>query len=482
MLRVPPGHRNSGQPLELPEYLAAPIRALWTHHEISLLVARKNSKTTGLCVPILSALCGPTATEGFAAAYVSLNREKAGVSWKIMKAIAEASGLEGLKFYQSPKRVVSRFGEVEFLSSDKNSGASLSLDIGVMDEIGKYRDRDDELVASLRSSTSAKDGRILSMSIVGDSPFVVDLIERHKQGDESLALFLHQPSNLECAVDDRQAWMEGNPGIEANIKSLAHMIRQSESAKIVISDQGNFRELEMNLPGSTSDEQIVSPADWRKCLSDSPPARSESCVIGFDLGSHTSMSAVSVLFGSGRLENFAAFPSVPSLRDRGKIDGVGSLYEEMRELGELSVYEGRVVPVGRFLQDVGAKVKGHRVVQASADRFRKFEGLQGLQDGDIRWPVSWRGVGHSAQADGSHDCRSFQKMVYERRIHARFPSLGMASAIAHSVIQNKDGNPKLSKVKRHSRIDLLQAAILACGLSEIHSSKPTQPWRYVGAV
>ena len=85
--------------------------------------------------------------------------------------------------------------------------------------------------------------------------------------------------------------------------------------------------------------------DWRVCESEDLPPRNGSCVIGFDLGGSLSMSAVVALWTNGRLEAWSAFPAVPDLKTRGQADGVGCLYEEMRERGELSVYAGRVVPV-----------------------------------------------------------------------------------------------------------------------------------------
>ena len=473
VLKVPPGHRNSGKPLKLPPYLSDPIKALDTHSEVSVLIARKNSKTTGLVVPILSALIGPTARPGFAAAYVSLSREKSTVSWKIMKAITEAAELEGLRFYKSPPRVVSKYGEVEFLSSDKNSGASLSLDYGVLDELGLFSERDRELVNSLRSSTSAKDGKILSLSVVGSSPFVKELIERHERGDKSLALFLHQPTDKNCAVDDEKSWHEANPGLIHRVKSLEHMRRESKRVLVTISDQPSFRSLELNLPGSPSREMLCSHEDWARCEVSTLPPRSGSCVVGIDNGGSKSMSAAVVLWDNGRMETFAAFPDNPSLKDRGQADGVGGLYERMRDRGELTTYAGRLVPVGEFLKDCAARLKGERVIQVGADRYRKSETLQALEEAELNWPIIWRGCGASAIADGSFDVRACQRMIYGKEIKAK-KSLLMRSAIAESEITRKDGNPKLQKSRHHSRIDILQSLVIACGLLALSGGKAPQ--------
>ena len=47
-----------------------------------------------------------------------------------------------------------------------------------------------------------------------------------------------------------------------------------------------------------------------------------------------------------------AFPEIPDLVTRGRADGLGGLYVQMAERGELRLYPGRVVPVGAFFADV----------------------------------------------------------------------------------------------------------------------------------
>ena len=227
---------------------------------------------------------------------------------------------------------------------------------------------------------------------------------------------------------------------------------------------------------------ICSLADWRACLSDDPPERDAECVVGFDLGGSASMTSLVCLWPrSGRLEVFGAFPSTPDLRARGAADGVGGLYQQMADRGELATYEGRVTPVSAFLADCAARLAGDRVVAAGADRFRRAEAIQALESAGLRWPMMWRGQGAAAVADGSHDVRSFQKRVLSRRLAAA-PSLLMASAIAESSIRyDATGNPALEKGRARARIDALSAAVIAAGLAEIHEGKPRRRWVYRGA-
>ena len=60
-LVTPAGHPRAGQPLELPEYLAAVVRDIYRPgiREICLVIARKNAKSCCIAVVLLAHLAGP---------------------------------------------------------------------------------------------------------------------------------------------------------------------------------------------------------------------------------------------------------------------------------------------------------------------------------------------------------------------------------------------------------------------------------------
>ena len=62
-------------------------------------------------------------------------------------------------------------GTVDILSADKSAGHASGFDDALIDELGLLGERDRALVNGLRTSTSAKDGRFLAISIMGDAPF-----------------------------------------------------------------------------------------------------------------------------------------------------------------------------------------------------------------------------------------------------------------------------------------------------------------------
>ena len=102
----------------------------------------------------------------------SLSKEKAAELRQQIESIGLASGLDELQFRRSPYpgKVISGTGTIEVLSSDRSAGHASSFDLVVVDETGLFPERARELLAGLRSSVSAKGGRIIHISVRGDSP------------------------------------------------------------------------------------------------------------------------------------------------------------------------------------------------------------------------------------------------------------------------------------------------------------------------
>ena len=146
-LKIPPGHSNAGKPLILPDYLVAFIEDIFKHRESLLCIARKNAKSSAVATVLLSALRGPTRTDGFRAGVVSVSAEKSRELQQLMEGIASASGLSGLRFLKSPQaRAVGPVGSVDFHAAEKTAGAASGYDFAIVDELGLLKERDRDLV------------------------------------------------------------------------------------------------------------------------------------------------------------------------------------------------------------------------------------------------------------------------------------------------------------------------------------------------
>ena len=201
-LKVPPGHPLAGSPMKLPDYGTAFIRAALSHRESLLCIARKNSKS-GICAVLsLAILAGPLRRPGLRLGTISITREKAGELLRQMNEIADASDLTGLEFRKSPApgHIFTPDGSTaEFLSADRSAGHSSGFDIVIVDELGLMGERDCDLVAGMRTATSARDGRFIALSIRGESPLLEEMIDRRHLSTCSVHLS-RSPYRALCSI------------------------------------------------------------------------------------------------------------------------------------------------------------------------------------------------------------------------------------------------------------------------------------------
>ena len=472
-LIVPAGHPLAGEPMELQPWAADFLRDGWNAHESALTCARKNAKSAICGVLGLGFLVGPLRQRGFRMAIASLSIQKAAELRNQIQQIGEASGLPELRYRKSPYPGVisSLTGSIECLSSDRGAGHSSGFDLVIIDETGLFPERSRELLAGLRSSVSAKGGRMIHISVRGDSVLFDEVL-----GNPVNVVHKYEVPN-DCELDDRQAWAAANPGL-GTIKSLAYMEAESARVKNVPSDEPSFRAYDLNARLDPTKEMILSPDDLRPCFVDELPARKGNVFLGVDAGEATSATAAFAVWpATGRCEAWMAFGDVPTLRERGKRDGTD--YVIMEKMGELKTYPGRVTPVKEFLADVAADLAGCRVRKIAADGYKDSEIQDYLDRANLRWPREFRRVG--AGKDGGADVRSFQRLVLNGRLKMR-KSLALSSAIANSTIRRDgNGNPGLDKSRSRGRIDLLSAAVIAAGLAEPHFDRVNRPgWRYAG--
>ena len=474
-LVTPPGHPRSGEPMTLPafavEFFAEALKP--GIREAGLYCARKNGKSAILAALVLAHLAedGPLRSPGWRAGVASINRDKAAELWAQARAIAEASGLQGIRFGKVPRLAESPWGKAEFLSADRSAGHAAGYDICVYDEIGLAPERGRDLAAGLLSSTSARDGRLIAISVIGDSPLSREMIER--RDDPAVVVHVYQAPE-KCALDDESAWRAANPGL-GTIKSEGYMRDMARRAQFAPNEQANFRCYDLNQIGVPGREMIVDVQSWELVATQPRPERSGPFFVGLDAGGSASMTAAAIFWPAvGRLEVYGGYGDVPSLRDRGQSDGLGTRYCRMAERGELRTWPGKVTPVSDFIAWIAELLDGAQPTLALADRYRQGECEDGLRAAGVNWPMEWRAQG--AGKDGSADVRAFQRAVLSRSLRPG-ENLLLASAIADSIIRyDGNGNPALDKARRKGRIDALSAAVLAVGAGERATARPMGAW------
>ena len=318
------------------------------------------------------------------------SREKAAELWTQIVDIAAASGLDEIRSGKVPRHVSSAWGRCEFLSADRTAGHASGFDLVIAPALGLFPERGRDLVAGLLSSTSTRDGRLIAISVIGDSPLSREMIDR--AGDPATVAHVYQAAK-DAALDDPAAWAAANPGL-GSIKSRSYMADMARRAGANPAEAASFRVYDLNLPGSASREMIVTLDRWLLVEARPRPNREGPCFVGFDLGGSSSLTAPALYWPAvGRLEVYGAVGDDPDLAARGEADGVGGRYERMAERGELRTWPGRVTPCGPFLGWIAEVLDGAAPTLAVADRYRRAEALDALDAAGVAWPIEWRAQG-----------------------------------------------------------------------------------------
>ena len=450
-LIVPPGHPLAGEPMALADFAVDWLRDSWDAHESACSTARKSGKSALAAILALGYLCGPLRRPGWRGAIASLSKEKANELRRQVAEIAEASKLD-VRIRRSPYPGVieSSTGSLDTLSADRTAGHASGYDLVVVDETGLFPLRARDLLAGLRSSVSARGGKVRHISIRGDSELFAEILE-----NPAVVSHVYAAPD-DCEIDDEKAWLAACPSL-GTVKQVSYMRAEVERVKGCVSDEPSFRGLDLNQAISPAREMICTPDDLRACFATAVEFRGP-CYLSFDVGEAGSGTAAALYAPmTGALRTWLAFGAVPKLKARGKRDGADYLAMERR--GELRVYTGRTVPVKAFVSDVHSDLCGADVRMAVADAYK----AEALRDA-LPWKLSIQRTGSGP--DGSASVRAFQRRVLTGELSLT-SNLSLASAIKESTLRRDgNGNPAIDRARSHGRIDVLSAAVLAVGAGD----------------
>ena len=370
---------------------------------------------------------------------------------------------------------------VRCLGSDPKRAHGLAPSLVLADEPAQWpSSTGDRMLAALRTAAGKQP----------DSRFVA-LGTRPSAHDHWFARLLAGGADYaQChaAGDDdppfqRRTWARANPSL-AHMPDLERTIRK-EAAEARSDEMAfpQFRALRLN--GGTSDALealLLEAGTW--AAHEGNADRRGRCVWGVDLGTNAAMSAISSFWpDTGRLEVLAAFPHDPPLSERGLRDGVGRLYLDCHDRGDLMLAGDRAVDIGQLLR--AALDRFGPPAALAADRWREAELRDALGRAGVP-PASLitRGQGFK---DGAEDVRDFRRACLEGKVTAA-RSLLLRYAIGEArVIMDPSANAKLAKSseggrRARARDDAAAAAIMAIGAGVRQPSMPRPRWRYRGMV
>lgn len=333
--------------------------------------------------------------------------------------------------------------------------------MAILDERAAWHpDKGQELENAILSGLGKRDGRafIISTSAPDDANAFSRWLDQPPPGTYVQE---HRPEEG-CAPDDVDAIKIANPGAVEGIGSTIDWLKAQAARAIARggSALASYRNLNLNQRVNVETGSVLVTTDeWLAAEVATLPPREGICIFGADLGGSRSQTAGALYWPqTGRAEVWGAFPSNPSLADRGAADGVGRRYVEMADRGELWTLGDLIVPPADWLRRMLDVADGYPIACIVGDRFREAEFREAMQGAGMRMPFVPRGNGFK---DGGEDVERFRSALFDGKVRT-LPSLLLRSAMSEAIVVIDDsGNEKLTKKRSLGRIDAASALVVA---------------------
>ncbi len=462
---------KAGEKLELLDFQEQFVRGVYGNVDdlgrrrvrlAALSVARGNGKSAVLAGLSLAHLLGPM-MEPYGECYAAaLDREQAGVLYRMTRAYIEATPwmAAAVNIKDWHKEIVHEDSQSIWraLTSDARKAHGLAPSFWVADEVAQWRSRElwDNLATGMGKRAQAL-GVTISTQAADDLHFFSELLDA--EPDPTVYVQLHAAPK-DCALDDPEAWRVANPalGVFLNEDQFADAAARAVRSP---SFEPSFRLLNLN-QRVAAEGRFIEQADWDANGEPFDPIELEgmACYGGLDLSSTRDLTAFSLWFPEvGKLLTWHWVPS-DTIEERAERDRVP--YPQWADAGWIERTPGRAtdrVSIARRLADVR---QSYDVRGIAFDRWR-FEDLgKLLSDEGIELPLVEFVPGFKTYAAA---CDAFERAVLERRMqHNGNPLLRWQ---AGNVIVETDaaGNRKPTKSKSLDRIDGIVTAIMACGIA-----------------
>jgi len=460
---------RAGETMEVLDFQEQFVRGVYAENEgerlvrlAGLSVARGNGKSGLLAGLSLAHLLGPM-LEPYGECYAAaLDREQAGVLYRMTCAYIYATPwMAGrVNIRDQTKEITDHeSGSIwRALTSDARKAHGLAPSFWVADEVAQWRSR--ELWDNLRTGMAKRKhalGVTISTQAADDLHFWSEMLDAEPV--PSVYVQLHSAPE-DCALDDRKAWAAANPALgaflnEAEFADAAAMAMRSPSFAPA------FRLLNLN-QRIAAEGRFIEQADWDANADPFDPLEleGEKCFGGLDLSSTRDLTALSLYFpDSGRLLAWHWLPAdtIPLREERDRVP-----------YGRWAADGWATVTVGNARDDLAialqlADIRARYDVQGIAfDRWQIARLNKLLSDEGIDLPMREFVPGFKSYAAAVD---AFERALLGRKLeHNNNPLLRWQ---AGNVIVETDpaGNRKPTKQKSLDRIDGIVSAIMACGLA-----------------
>ena len=466
---------KAGERLELLEFQERFVRGVYEPVDdfgrrrvrlAALSVARGNGKSALLAGLSLAHLLGPMREPHGECYAAALDREQAGVLFRMVRAYIEAVPWMAARvnIRDWHKEVLDEESRSLWraLTSDARKAHGLAPSFWIADEVAQWRSRElwDNLATGMGKRAQAL-GVTISTQAADDLHFWSEMLDA--EPDATIYRQLHAAPK-DCALDDRTAWRAANPALgvflnEAQFADAAARAMRSPSF------EPSFRLLNLN-QRVAAEGRFIEQADWDANGEPFDPIELEGrpCYGGLDLSSTRDLTAFALWFpedGKALVWHWAPADTIAERAERDRVP-----YPAWAKDGWIETTPGRAtdrLAIARRLADVR---QAYDVRAIAFDRWR-FEDLRKvLNDEGIDLPLVEFVPGFKTFAPA---CDAFERAILERRLrHNGNPVLRWQ---AGNVVVETDaaGNRKPAKSRSLDRIDGVVSLIMACGVAASHA-------------
>jgi phage terminase large subunit-like protein len=467
---------KAGQKMKLLDFQEGFVRGVYAETEgerlvrlAGLSVARGNGKSALLAGLSLAHLLGPMKEPHGECYAAALDREQAGVLFKMVRAYIEATpwmaAAVNIKDWHKSIEVDADRSTWTALTSDARKAHGLAPSFWIADEVAQWRSRD--LWDNLRTGMAKREhalGVTISTQAKDDQHFWSQMVDAEPV--PSVYMQLHAAPDG-CALDDREAWRAANPALgaflnEAEFADAAAMAARSPSFEPA------FRLLNLN-QRVDGEARFLNAADWALNAEPFDPIEleGEACFGGLDLSSTRDLTPLALYFpASGKLLVWHWVPH-DTIAEREERDRVP--YRQWVDGKYIIETPGRATDRVAIAHQL-AEIRGRYDVRGIAfDRWRFEDLAKILSDEGIELPLREFVPGFKSYAPAVD---AFERAVLDRRMqHSGSPILKWQ---AGNVVIEADaaGNRKPTKSKSIDKIDGIVSAIMAVGASLADEPKP----------
>jgi phage terminase large subunit-like protein len=462
---------RAGEKLELIEFQERFVRGVYGPQTLkgerlvrlaALSVARGNGKSGLLAGLSLAHLLGPM-SEPYGECYAAaLDREQAGVLYRMTVAYIAATPWMAARvnvrdwhkeITDEETRSIWRA-----LTSDARKAHGLAPSFWIADEVAQWRSRElwDNLATGMGKRANAL-GITISTQAADDLHFFSEMLDA--EPNPTVYTQLHAAPD-ECALDDPEAWAAANPAL-GEFLNAEQFADAAERAKRSPSFEPAFRLLHLN-QRVDANGRFLTAADWEANGEpfDVSELEGQPCYGGLDLSSTRDLTALALWFPEqGRLLAWHWIPE-DTIKERAERDRVP--YPQWADAGWIERTPGRATDRQAIVRRL-ADIRGSYDVRGIAfDRWRFEDLAKLLSDEGIELPMTEFVPGVKSYAPAVD---AFERAVLERKMqHNGSPLLRWQ---AGNVVIEADaaGNRKPSKSKALDKIDGIVSAIMACGLA-----------------